>query len=122
MAAAWDKSTSKEDLPYNVYAASKTEGERALWKFVKENNPPFAVNTVLPAANYGTILAPEISGSTMGWVRQLLSGNANVFTFTPPRKSKAFLVLLLIGDVTLTRRQNGSSMSRTARGFMWPAC
>ncbi|KIW45997.1 uncharacterized protein PV06_01692 [Exophiala oligosperma] len=85
VAAAWDENTSKEDLPYNVYAASKTEGERALWKFVNENNPPFAVNTVLPAANYGTILAPEISGSTMGWARQLLSGNSNVFTFTPPQ-------------------------------------
>ncbi|RVX66878.1 hypothetical protein B0A52_09002 [Exophiala mesophila] len=85
IAAAWDPNTSNEDLPYNIYAASKTEGEKALWKFVKEFKPRFAVNTVLPAANYGTILAPEITGSTMGWVRQLLFGNAEVFTNTPPQ-------------------------------------
>lgn len=51
MAAAWSKDTSAAELPYAIYSASKTEGERALWKFVKEVKPPFAINTVLPAAN-----------------------------------------------------------------------
>ncbi|EXJ89397.1 hypothetical protein A1O3_02464 [Capronia epimyces CBS 606.96] len=83
VAAAWSKDTPAEDLPYAIYGASKTEGERALWKFVRENKPSFAVNTVLPAANYGAILSPEIPGSTMGWVRRLLDGDSNVFTFTP---------------------------------------
>ena len=51
VAAARDPNTPKEVLPYTIYAASKTEGERALWKYVKENHVNFAVNTVLPAAN-----------------------------------------------------------------------
>lgn len=51
VAAAWSKDTSKEELPYSIYSASKTEGERALWKFVKDHPVSFAVNTVLPAAN-----------------------------------------------------------------------
>lgn len=51
VAAAWSPETSKEDLPYSIYAASKTEGERALWDYVRENHLAFPVNTVLPAAN-----------------------------------------------------------------------
>lgn len=56
VAAAWNKETRKEDLPYIVYAASKAEGERALWRFVKETKPSFAVNTVLPSANVSPVL------------------------------------------------------------------
>ncbi|KAF2165925.1 hypothetical protein M409DRAFT_23656 [Zasmidium cellare ATCC 36951] len=85
VAAASDPKTPKEVLPYTVYAASKTEGERALWKYVKENPVNFAVNTVLPAANYGKILTPEIPGSTMGWVRRLLVGDAEALSITPPQ-------------------------------------
>lgn len=36
-----------------VYAASKTEAERALWKFVEESKPHFQVNSVLPGAVLG---------------------------------------------------------------------
>ena len=46
--AAYDKDTPKDLLPFAVYAASKTQGERAFWDFAKTNNPSFAVNTVLP--------------------------------------------------------------------------
>jgi nucleoside-diphosphate-sugar epimerase len=33
---------------YIVYAASKTQGERALWNFVKKEKPSFVANAVLP--------------------------------------------------------------------------
>jgi hypothetical protein len=49
--AAWSQDTPEDKLPYIIYAASKTEGERSLWKWAKENNPQFVVNAVLPDAN-----------------------------------------------------------------------
>ncbi|KAK4494470.1 hypothetical protein PRZ48_014768 [Zasmidium cellare] len=85
VAAARNPNTPKQVLPYTIYAASKTEGERALWKYVKENPVNFAVNTVLPAANYGKILQPQIHGSTMGWVRRLLHGDDAALHITPPQ-------------------------------------
>jgi len=34
-----------------VYAASKTEGEREAWNWVKKTQPGFVLNTVLPNMN-----------------------------------------------------------------------
>ncbi|KAL0934614.1 aldehyde reductase ii [Colletotrichum truncatum] len=82
--AAWDPNTPKEVKGYSVYAASKTEGERAAWKWVEKNKPGFVFNTVLPNCNFGEILHPEIYGSTMGWVRDVLKGDYKAFSvFTP---------------------------------------
>ncbi|KAL4893272.1 NAD dependent epimerase/dehydratase [Aspergillus ambiguus] len=80
---AWDENMPPEKKGVAVYAASKTEGERQSWKWVKENNPPFAFNTVLPSFNVGRILHPEIFGSTMGWTRKLLEGNPAAFSKFP---------------------------------------
>jgi hypothetical protein len=38
-------------MPFMVYAASKTEQERAFFKWASENKPSFAVNSVLPNMN-----------------------------------------------------------------------
>jgi nucleoside-diphosphate-sugar epimerase len=46
VATAWSRHTPPD--PVMVYAASKTEGERTAWKWVKENQPGFVFNTVLP--------------------------------------------------------------------------
>lgn len=45
---AWDESIPREGKGYIVYGASKTESERAAFKWVKENDPPFVLNTILP--------------------------------------------------------------------------
>ncbi|KAJ5521038.1 hypothetical protein N7463_001491 [Penicillium fimorum] len=67
-----------------TYAASKTEGEKAAWKWMEENQPDFQFNTVLPDFTIGRILHDEISGSTMGWVRGLTKGNVSPFgSFVP---------------------------------------
>lgn len=60
----------------DVYSACKTQAEEAAWKFVKENNPHFAFNTILPNANMGTILSVENQGypSTDGWIKSLWGG------------------------------------------------
>lgn len=46
--AAWDENTPADVKPFVVYAASKTEGERAAWRWIKENKPEFTFNSVLP--------------------------------------------------------------------------
>lgn len=60
MQAAYSSNTPEEERPFTVYAASKTEGERAAWKFVKKNNPGFILNTVLPNMTVGVQLPIEV--------------------------------------------------------------
>ncbi|KAL7779697.1 hypothetical protein CFE70_009713 [Pyrenophora teres f. teres 0-1] len=69
------KEPGKEGL--FVYAALKTEAEKAVWKWTKENKPAFVVNTVLPNANFGRVLVPEHQGypSTVGWVHDAWVGS-----------------------------------------------
>ncbi|GAB1198518.1 hypothetical protein APSETT444_007841 [Aspergillus pseudonomiae] len=51
IAAAWDEKTPQAQKPIAVYAASKTEGERAAWKWMAEHNPSFTFNTIVTSAN-----------------------------------------------------------------------
>jgi nucleoside-diphosphate-sugar epimerase len=46
--AAWDPNSSPQLRGLFCYAASKTEGEKAAWKWVEDNKPGFEFNTVLP--------------------------------------------------------------------------
>ncbi|KNG84875.1 aldehyde reductase II [Aspergillus nomiae NRRL 13137] len=59
----------------DVYSASKTQAERAAWKFM-EDKPPFVLNTVLSNVNMGTILSPENQGyrSSSGWIKAVWDG------------------------------------------------
>ncbi|KAM0451770.1 hypothetical protein ACHAO4_005727 [Trichoderma viride] len=67
-----------------VYSASKTEAEKAAWKWVQENKPNFVLNTVLPNFNFGQVLIPEHqSGSTMGFVRKWFKGDFSILSFPP---------------------------------------
>ncbi|OAX81997.1 hypothetical protein ACJ72_03657 [Emergomyces africanus] len=61
---------------HNVYAASKMEGEKVAWKWMKENQPDFVLNAVLPNANFGKVLSPKCEGfpSTAGWVKAVWEG------------------------------------------------
>ena len=42
----------------HVYCASKTEAERAMWKYVDEHKPNFTVNSIVPNFNLGPAVAP----------------------------------------------------------------
>jgi nucleoside-diphosphate-sugar epimerase len=55
---------------YAVYGASKTEAERALWRFVAEKKPGFVVNTILPDTTMGRVLNGR-AGPTGGLVTDL---------------------------------------------------
>uniref|UniRef100_A0A093Y6C6 Aldehyde reductase 2 n=1 Tax=Talaromyces marneffei PM1 TaxID=1077442 RepID=A0A093Y6C6_TALMA len=83
--AAWDENTPAEAKPFIIYSASKTEGERAAWNWVKENKPGFTFNAVLPNLVLGKVVHPNIKGSTMKWVAALLEGNADVLSMLPPQ-------------------------------------
>ncbi|KAM0720638.1 hypothetical protein Q7P37_004775 [Cladosporium fusiforme] len=70
--------------PFNVYSASKTEAERALWKAVKETNPPFQVSTVLPNANFGTRFK-ETGNTTADWLLWAYNGTDKMLYSLPPQ-------------------------------------
>ncbi|KAF7885284.1 uncharacterized protein EAF01_011349 [Botrytis porri] len=67
-----------------VYGSSKVESERAVWNFVKEKNPGFVANSVLPDTNMGLILDPG-QGSTGGLVRKLFLGDNSGLKNLPPQ-------------------------------------
>lgn len=73
--------------PWDVYGASKTEAEQAIWKAVKETHPPFQVACVLPNANFGPILKPggEQSASTATWAVNIFNGVTSAFGALPPQ-------------------------------------
>lgn len=52
--AAYSKHTKPDELPLMIYAASKTLGEQALWRWVEQEQPHFTVNAVLPNFNVRT--------------------------------------------------------------------
>ncbi|PKK41299.1 hypothetical protein CI102_14144 [Trichoderma harzianum] len=86
VALAWSGTAPDSAKGYTTYAASKTEGERAAWKWVEENKPGFVLNTVLPNCNFGRILIPEhMHGSTMGFVRNFFKRDYSALSLLPPQ-------------------------------------
>lgn len=77
---AWAPPPYTPERAYPVYAASKVAGEKALWKFMQEEQPNFVANAVLPNFNLGRIVTN--GGPTGGSVEGLLSGNVPPF---PPQ-------------------------------------
>ncbi|KAF2111662.1 dihydroflavonol-4-reductase [Lophiotrema nucula] len=75
---AWNHPADQpEDLKgLFIYAGIKTETEKALWKWMKENKPEFVFNAVLPNCNFGKILVPEKQGfpSTVEWAHFAFTG------------------------------------------------
>ncbi|KAJ5371652.1 NAD-dependent epimerase/dehydratase [Penicillium concentricum] len=100
-----------------TYAASKTEGEKAAWKWMGENKPDFQFNTVLPDFTIGRILHEEIHGSTMGWVRGLTKGNTSSFgSFVP----QYFCDVIDIARLHAAALLDPNTVSRRLFGFAAP--
>ena len=75
----------------HVYCASKVLAEQAVWKFERERNPHFTINTVVPNMNWGSILAPgtAASDSTGGLVPAIVRGGLKAIggaQSMPPRE------------------------------------
>jgi hypothetical protein len=82
-----------------------TEAEKALRKFVKEQKPAFATNSILPNTNYGTILANGEAVTTAKWVKSLYDGDVDYVNVIPPHKSQLYFQLASVADLN---PQNGS--------------
>ena len=53
---AWAPPPYNPDRSFPVYAASKTQAEKAMWDFVEKEKPGWVLNAVLPNFNMGTVL------------------------------------------------------------------
>ncbi|KAM3421239.1 hypothetical protein BST61_g1645 [Cercospora zeina] len=72
---AWASPPYTPERAFPVYGASKVEGEKALWQFVKEQKPHFVANAVLPNFNMGTILPRGSGGATGDAIASVYKGN-----------------------------------------------
>ncbi|KAB2580941.1 Aldehyde reductase 2 [Lasiodiplodia theobromae] len=88
VAEAWADPPYDESRGLAVYAASKTQSEQAVWKWVEEEKPNFVVNTILPNCNFGKSLDYKHQGhpTTSGWITELFKGastEARLSTWKP---------------------------------------
>lgn len=72
-----------------VYMASKVEAEKAVWKFIDEKKPHFAVNSVCPSTIMGEPLNKNHIKSRHFGVKQLLDGNVTALAGLPASKYSA---------------------------------
>ncbi|UNI19297.1 hypothetical protein JDV02_005490 [Purpureocillium takamizusanense] len=77
VAQAWAPPPYEPARGFAVYAACKTEAERALWRWYRETRPALVLNAVLPSMNMGKSLDVTHQGhpSTSGLVAALFTGN-----------------------------------------------
>jgi hypothetical protein len=68
-----------------VYRVAKVETERAIWSFVEQRKPAFAVNVINPGLNFGK--AKGSMGVSGTQVLQILDGNV------PPIPSRKFQLM-----------------------------
>ncbi|KAK3347289.1 putative NAD dependent epimerase/dehydratase [Lasiosphaeria hispida] len=66
-----------------VYMASKTEAEKAVWRFVEDKKPHFTVNSVGPSSIIGQPLHKSHVDSAGAWLKQLYDGDRVALTSTP---------------------------------------
>ncbi|KAH8704557.1 hypothetical protein GQ44DRAFT_716504 [Phaeosphaeriaceae sp. PMI808] len=65
---AWAPPPYDANRIWDVYAALKAQVEQEIWRFAKEENPKFIINSVLPDFVIGPIFHPKQPGSTGKWV------------------------------------------------------
>lgn len=66
-----------------VYSAAKAGAEKAVWQFLKEDSPVFAINVVSPFATIGPVLHPKQPGATSLWIKLLLDGDLSPTKIVP---------------------------------------
>ncbi|KAJ5261587.1 NAD-dependent epimerase/dehydratase [Penicillium chrysogenum] len=114
---AYDPDAPEHLKGFFGYAASKTEGEKAAWRWMEKNKPDFQFNTVLPEFTLGRILHEEIHGSTMGWVSALAKGDTRIFeSFVPQYFSDVVDIARLHAAALL----DPNTFSRRLFGFAAP--
>jgi nucleoside-diphosphate-sugar epimerase len=81
-----------------VYSAAKVMAEKAVWKFLEEEQPPIAINVISPFATIGPVLHPNQSGATSMWIKELLKGDLSSTKIVPNCKSSNPYFLFKIFD------------------------
>ncbi|KAM7196910.1 NAD(P)-binding protein [Naviculisporaceae sp. PSN 640] len=66
-----------------VYAASKAEAEKAVWRFSKERNPHFTINVIGPSMILGEPLHKSHLSSAGAWLKQLIDGDFSALEGSP---------------------------------------
>ncbi|KZT58658.1 NAD(P)-binding protein, partial [Calocera cornea HHB12733] len=66
----------------HVYTAGKILAERAAWKFVETEHPPFEFTVVIPSMNWGPTLMGN-APSSLEWLSDLLKGTATPLSLPP---------------------------------------
>ncbi|KAM6529201.1 hypothetical protein FALCPG4_007347 [Fusarium falciforme] len=94
---AWAEPPYLPDRGFSVYAASKAQAEKEMWKWYHENKPCFVLNTVLPSMNMGQSLDLDNQGhpSTSGLIEALF----RVFYVDVKDTARLHLAALLHPDI-----------------------
>ncbi|KAH8754295.1 hypothetical protein F5883DRAFT_632579 [Diaporthe sp. PMI_573] len=71
---AWAPPPYLLDRAMSVYAASKVEGEKALFAYSKEKQPHFTINSIVLGVNFGKVLDWSIPVSSGSFVKEILNG------------------------------------------------
>lgn len=74
---AWAPPPYDPSRGFLVYMASKTESEKALWKFVNDKKPNFTVNSVFPAGLLGEYLNKKHAETSYSWMKLLYDGKTD---------------------------------------------
>lgn len=84
---AWAPPPYGPDRIMPVYAASKVQQEKEVWRFVEEQKPHFVVNTVLPDFVNGKILNVEKQGypSSISALKGIWEGDVGFASLMPPQ-------------------------------------
>ena len=81
--AAWAPPPYEPARGGKVYAASKAEAERAMFRFADETRPGFAVASVDPFFVLGPVLHERHLQGSAGWVRNVYHGDPKVSGVLP---------------------------------------
>lgn len=70
----------------DIYSSGRTLSELAMWDWVKENNPPFIANSVVPDGQFGRVLDTQNIGvgdkSSTGQLTNALQGQWDKIGFS----------------------------------------
>jgi len=96
---AWAPPPYTTDRAFDVYAASKTQGDQAVLAYSKEKKPHFVITSVVIGLNFGKVLDPFIPASSGDFVRQLFNGHFELLKSIEYRGSPFRMIVQAVGDV-----------------------
>jgi nucleoside-diphosphate-sugar epimerase len=82
---AWAPPPYLPERGVDTYSASKVQAEKEFFRYLREENPQFVGNTVLPSSAMGPVLHPSQGGSTSNWILDCYKGISEYVPFMPPR-------------------------------------